>query len=457
VVEALILEDDEASLSSLSGWLESKGVSCRACETLEEAREAIAERLPDLAVLDLELPDGSGLDMLRELSASRGVWVVMASGKTTVDAAIDSLRLGADDFLQKPIELPRLEAILKKVARAKTLQSEVETLRTELRRMGRFGDLIGESPAMHAVYDAIERVAPTGETVLLTGPTGSGKELAARTIHRLSPRAGAPFVAINCGAISPTLIESEFFGHERGAFTGADRRRQGVFEQAHRGTLLLDEITEMPLDLQVKLLRVLETSCLSRLGGSKEIEVDVRILAATNRDPYEAVAEDLLREDLLYRLLVFPIELPPLTERGPDVVLLARTFLERMNEEHETNKAFGERVEEALMRHDWPGNVRELYNVVRRAHVMAQAHIEVEHLPFARGSVSRQAISRARGSSGARLEAGMSIAEAEQKLIEATLEHLDGNKKQAAKMLGISLKTLYARIKVYAAARSEEA
>ncbi len=469
MLKALIVDDDDAGRVALAEWLEEQGVACRQAEDLAKGRAALDEELPDLVLLDLELPDGNGLELLETLGASQDCETVLISGTATVDAVIEALRLGARDVLTKPVDLDRLGTLVGKVARKAELRSEVATLRSELRKLGRFGEMVGVSAPMQTVYDALERVAPTDETVFVTGETGTGKELVASTLHRLSRRHRGPFLAVNCGAVPENLMESEFFGHERGAFTGADKRRKGLFERATGGTLFLDEVTEMPVDLQVRLLRVLETSQVTRVGGTDVLDVDVRIVAASNRVPAEAVEEGKLRQDLLYRLLVFEVQLPPLRERGDDVVLLARTFLDRLNAEHETSKTFSEPALAALAAHDWPGNVRELDNAVRRAFVMAEAHVEEEHLPLgayeaaglasptrpATGSASGPAKGAAAGE-GVVVKPGMSIADAEQALIEATLEELDGDKKAAAEQLGISLKTLYARLKVYKAARGED-
>jgi DNA-binding NtrC family response regulator len=466
MLDILIVEDDRASREAMLEWVKANGLEGRAANDLDEGRREIRERLPDLALLDLELPDGNGLELLRELGAAHETEVVMISGRATVDSAIEALRHGARDFLTKPLEMHRLEAIVKGLARTAALRREVRSLRSELRELGRFGDLVGVSPAMQAVYDAIERVAPTDETVFLTGPTGTGKEVAAATIHYLSHRSSGAFVPVNCGAVPDNLLESEFFGHERGAFTGADRRHQGYFERADGGTLFLDEITEMQMDMQVKLLRVVETSKVTRVGGARELGVDVRIIAATNRDTDAAVRDGKLRRDLLYRLLVFPIGMPPLSERAGDVVLLARTFLERLNREHETTKEFTDAALARIGGHDWPGNVRELANAVRRAFVLAETHIDTEHLPLDGGVPPQEAGADGRVAAGGDpsagspgrvvLRPGMSIKQAEQRLIEATLASCDGDKREAARALGISLKTLYARLNLYAARRGAE-
>jgi DNA-binding NtrC family response regulator len=458
-IDVLLLEDDAESRVALKAWLQNHDLEVREAGSLAEAQQLIAERLPDLALLDLNLPDGSSLQLL-EVLAPAGVDVVMISGQTTIQDAIGALRSGASDFLPKPADIPRLTAIVENVRRRRHIRAEVRDLRGQLKSLGRFGSLVGRSTAMAGVYECIERVARTDETVFISGPTGTGKEVTAATIHAMSHRKGGPFVAVNCGAIAAGLIESEFFGHERGAFTGADKQRIGVFEQAQGGTLFLDEITEMPVDLQVRLLRVLETRQVKRVGASKSVDVDVRILVATNREPGDAVASGKLREDLMYRLCVFPIDLPPLKDRQGDVRLLAQVFLDRVNREHEGSKRFAEETLRRLEAHTWPGNVRELANVVRRAYIMAPGEeVAVTHLPLPlAGTVAAAGVSTAVAggavSPGLGVLPGMSIAAAEKLLIEATMVDLAGDKRKAAEVLGISLKTLYSRLMVYGASAS---
>jgi DNA-binding NtrC family response regulator len=399
-------------------------------------------------LLDLTLPDGDGLAWVRTESAAIGAEVIVITGSTVVDNAVEALRGGALDYLTKPIDRARLGTALMNVARTRALKRELGGLRGELRDLGRFGRLVGRSKPMLEVYDLIARVAATDATVLVRGESGTGKELVAETIHRLSRRRDAPLVPVNCGAISPNLIESELFGHERGSFTGADRLRPGLFERANAGTLFLDEITEMPLELQVKLLRVLETGSVVRVGGSEPIAVDVRIIAATNRDPGEAVKAGQLREDLYYRLNVFPIALPPLRERTGDVELLAEHFLAAQNREAGTSKRFGRAALERLRLEPWPGNVRELANAVQRAFILGEDEIGANALP-----PSSPAPPEAAEGLVLQVRVGAPIVEVERRLILATLELVRGDKKKAAELLGISLKTLYNRLNVYDAAR----
>ena len=372
----------------------------------------------------------------------------------SVEPAVDARR-GAIDALTRPLDLAYAKRGLGKETRALELESEIGGLRDESRKVDRFGLLIGASQPMQRVYDMIGRVARTSAGVLISGETGTGKELVAQTIHSLSPRASQAFLPLNCGAVPATLIESELFGHERGSFTGADRIHKGYFERADRGTLFLDEIGEMPSDLQVKLLRVLETSVVGRVGGSGSIKVDVRIIAATNQAPEQSVAAGHLRQDLLYRLNIFPITVPSLRERGNDVLLLAEEFLSDLNAAEGTAKKLTEACLERLRRHTWPGNVRELRNVVQRAFILAEGDDGVDCLPFRRlKSVGGEAVivTEEFGASSLVIRLGTSVAEAERLLILATLDHFGRHKDKAALALGISPKTIYNRLREYKAA-----
>jgi DNA-binding NtrC family response regulator len=321
---------------------------------------------------------------------------------------------------------------------------EVTTARSEISPVESV-PLLGDSPQMQLVREQIRRVGPTQASVLLTGESGSGKELAARAVHEQSARAGKAFVAINCGAIAHTLIEAELFGYEKGAFTGAVRDHAGVFERADQGTLFLDEIAEMPSELQVRLLRVLETARFYRVGGMREIAVDVRVIAATNRCLMQAIQDRTLREDLIYRLAVFPIELPALRERGGDVEQLADYFLTQLNESAGAHKQFSDSSLVRMRRHSWPGNVRELRNAVERAYILADRWVELAPLQVG----ARALIRPHRWQANVPLEVGLNLKEAERSLIEATLQHFDGNKTQTAVALGCSLKTLYNKLHGY--------
>ena len=315
----LIVDDDPDFQAAMAEIVRSEGFEVETAGSLADAHAIFKVRVPDVVLVDLTLPDGNGLELLTALEGPGAPEMIVISGHATLDNAIEALRQGASDYLTKPVDLPRLRAILVNVARRRDMTEEIEGLRAELRGLGRFGALIGGSPVMQTVYEQITRVAPSSATVFIQGESGTGKELVAESVHKLSRRRKRPFVVINCGAIAPNLIESELFGHERGSFTGADRLHRGYIERANGGTLFLDEVTEMPLELQVKLLRVLETGRFSRVGGEQELPVDVRVIAATNRDPHQAVIDQKFREDLLYRLRVFPITLPPLRDRAGEL------------------------------------------------------------------------------------------------------------------------------------------
>ena len=373
-MKTLIVEDDASLRKSLETAIRDLGGDPRGVGTARQASDALRESPPHLLIVDIALPDGDGLEILREArQAQPDVVAIVITGSSAIDHAIEALRAGADDYLLKPLRPAQLEAVYKRVAERNRLELELDELRTELQETGRLGEMVGRSEAMQGVFESLRKVARTAAPVLISGPSGSGKEVAARTIHRLSRRAGKPFVAFNCGAVSPTLIESELFGHERGSFTGADKKRVGYFEEANEGTLFLDEITEMSAELQVRLLRVLEEKSLRRVGGNQDIRVDVRLLSATNRDPEAALRDGKLREDLYYRLNVFPLRLPPLKQRREDVALLAEHFLREIDQQEKSGvKHFEPAAIELLRTRDWPGNVRELRNMVHRAYILTE-------------------------------------------------------------------------------------
>ena len=454
---ALVVEDDPDFAAALEGLVKLEGFDGRSARSLDAARKQLQEQRVDVVLVDLELPDGRGTELVGDEDAANAEFIVV-TGHATVDSAVNALRGGALDYLTKPVDRSRLRAALANVLRTRSLKAEVSALRGDLRRLGRFGLMVGASDAMQTVYDLIARVAPTQATALIMGESGTGKELAAQTIHRLSRRHNDPWVAVNCGAISAGLIESELFGHEKGSVTGADRRRTGVFEEASGGTLFLDEITEMPADLQVKLLRTLEESEVTRVGGRAPIAVDVRVIAATNRDPELAVREGRLREDLFYRLHVFPITVPPLRQRDNDIELLAEHFLAEQNREASTQKKWTRPALERLRAHSWPGNVRELRNAVQRAFILADGDIgpEVLNSLVAPAAPRSAAPVVAAGDGVVPIEVGSTLEDSEKRLILATLEHCKGNKNETARLLGISLKTLYNRLNVYRAGSAAE-
>ncbi|WP_281915698.1 sigma-54-dependent transcriptional regulator [Caldimonas thermodepolymerans] len=441
---ALIVEDDADSAEMMAALIASEGFTAATATSLRDARRQLALQEPDIVLLDLVLPDGSGMELFNEPETLANTEVVLITGHASLETSIQALRLGAADYLIKPVNIKQLQGILSRVMRPSTLKAEIANLRAELERTGRFGLLWGRSAAMQRVYEQVARVSGSAVTVLITGESGTGKEVVAQTIHELSRRRKKPFLAVNCGAISPQLIESEIFGHEKGAFTGADRLHQGFFERAHGGTLFLDEITEMPLELQVKLLRVLETGTFMRVGSTQSMEADVRVIAATNRVPEQAVQQGKLREDLLYRLNVFPIHLPPLRDRPEDVSLLAEHFLQDICKREGENKRFAPQALEKMRSYRWPGNVRELRNVVQRAYVMEEGHvIGDEWLVFDTPAVQEQ-----RGPY-LTVRVGTPLADVERSLILATLQHFGGHKEKTAAALGVSLKTLYNRLKEY--------
>jgi len=439
----LVVEDDEAARVGLQQLVRTWGFLVEAAGDGEEALRMATSFRPAIVISDLVMPRLDGLGLLRALrEQGDDIPVVILTAQGTVETAVEAIKQGAYDYVTKPVDVQRMRILLDKIVERLETLREVQVLRRQLRQVGTFGSLIGNSPAVRKVYRVIEQAAPTSATVLISGESGTGKELVARTIHQLSPRAGLPWVPVNCAAIPETLLESEIFGHEKGAFTGAAMRREGCFELAHRSTLFLDEIAEMTPQTQVKLLRVLQEGTFRRLGGKQEQTVDVRVIAATNVDPRDAVQRGKLREDLYYRLNVLTIELPALRDRKEDLALLVQAFIAEFNARNgRAVQAVEESAMEALEHHDWPGNVRELRNVIERAIILAKGpFIEMVHLPPA-------LVEKSGGSPGSvTLPVGTSVEEAERQLILKTLEHTGDNKTRAAKLLGFSLKTLYNKL-----------
>ena len=439
----LIVEDDPTTRVGLTELVRTWGFATDAAADGEEAQRRITEFRPSIIITDLVMPRMGGLELLRAVRhEGSDVIVVILTAQGTVETAVEAIKEGAYDYLTKPIEPQRLKILLDKIVERQETLREVKVLRRQLRDSGSFGRMIGASPHMRKVYQVVEQAAPTAASVLISGESGTGKELVAQTIHQLSPRAQAPFVPINCAAIPETLLESEIFGHEKGAFTGALERREGCFELADRGTLFLDEIAEMTPATQVKLLRVLQERRFRRLGGRTEQAVDVRVIAATNSNPAEAVKSGQLREDLYYRLNVFAIELPPLRQRKDDLPLLIQSFLAEFTTRNGKSVTA---VEPAAMRmleqYNWPGNVRELRNVVERAVILSSGEfIELKHLPPLLAAVPDTA------APSVSLRPGMTVDDAERELILLTLEHTRDNKTRAAEILGISLKTLHNKL-----------
>jgi len=439
----LIVDDDHATSAGMADVLEDWGYEAEVKDTVKGGWAAVSKLVPDVAIVDLKLPDGSGLDLLRRIKETYpDVSVIILTGHATVDSAVRALKVGAEDYVTKPVDLSRLQVILKSLEDKQLMKQEILELRRALQKMGTLGHLVGKSQRMQKLFEEIEMVANTDANVFIVGESGSGKEVVANTIHTLSRRRNKPFVAFNCGAISPTLIESEIFGHEKGAFTNAIKRREGYFETAKGGTVFLDEITEMPLELQVKLLRVLEESKFRRVGGNEEIAIDARIIAASNRDPAKAIAESRLREDLFYRLNVFPIDVPPLRERLEDLPLFAYFFLEKLNEtEDKKVDKFDPEFVEALRQYDWPGNVRELRNVINRAFIMARTDtLTIDCLPD-KFLGSRKKRSR----TSLTIPLGTPMEEIERIVMEETLHLHDGDRKRAAESLRIPEKAFPAK------------
>jgi two-component system response regulator AtoC len=445
---ALIVDDEPDSAETLAALIASERFTVATAGSLRDARRQMALQEPDIVLLDLVLPDGSGMQLFEDAKALSNTEVVLITGHASLESSIQALRLGAADYLVKPLNMKQLHGILSRVTKPSALKAEATQLQQELERDGHFGQLWGRSPPMRRVYEQIVRVSGTAVTVFITGESGSGKEVVARAVHDLSRRRAQPFLAVNCGAISPHLIESEIFGHEKGSFTGADRQHQGFFERASGGTLFLDEITEMPLDLQVKLLRVLETGTFMRVGSTQVLETDVRMIAATNQEPSKAVGSGKLREDLLYRLNVFPIHLPPLRERAEDVALIAEYFLDDISRREGQVKHFSPEALQRLAAYRWPGNVRELRNIVHRGYVMAPgATIVDECLPSSAGGA---ALAQPTGGAPVlSIRVGTPLAEVERQVTLATLEYLGRHKEKTAAALGVSLKTLYNRLHAY--------
>jgi DNA-binding NtrC family response regulator len=385
--------------------------------------------------------------------------VVVLTAMGSIQLAVEAMKLGAYDFLQKPVDATRLRTILANATRQRETEIELEVARRRLRETGVLGSMVGNSRPMREIFGLIEQIAPSNVSVLITGESGTGKELVARTLHQLSPRKPRPFVAVNCAAIPETLIESEIFGHERGAFTGAVERRAGCFELASGGTLLLDEIGEMPAGTQAKLLRVLEERKLRRLGARTEQDVDVRVLAATNRDAAQAVAEGHLRADLFYRLNVFNVHMPPLREHLEDLPAMADAMLDQMNQKHGRKvSGVAESMLDRMKTYDWPGNARELRNTIERAVILCPdgAPLDAGHLPPGFGKAQILA-AQTLDAGVVPVRVGTTVNEAERLLILRTLEATGQNKTRAAEILAVSLKTLHNKLKEYSHAREEPA
>ncbi len=454
----LIVEDEENERSGLAELVRAWGYEAETAVDGVEALQAVELWNPGIIITDLRMPRMDGMELLEHVAAQpQQVAVILLTAQGSIDSAVNAMKIGAFDFIEKPVNPTRLRNILQNASRLRGTERELEASRRKLRDIGILGSLIGPSRRMQEVFRLIEMVAPSTASVLITGESGTGKELVARTVHSMSPRKTMPFVAINCAAIPETLIESEIFGHEKGAFTGALERRIGCFELAEGGTLLLDEIAEMPFATQAKLLRVLEDRKLRRLGSKSETSVDVRVLTATNKVPEDAVAQGELRNDLFYRLNVFNIQLPPLREHKDDLPALVQALLADMNEKHDRNVAgVSDQVAAAFQSYAWPGNVRELRNTLERAVIVCDGGVvEIRHLPPGFGQVVPRA--PVQEANAVRLGVGTTVDEAERLLILKTLEATNNNKTRAAEILGISLKTLHNKLKEYSTQGAGEA
>ena len=475
--KVLIVEDELHARTGLTELVESWGYRAEGAADGADGLERVKQWSPAIVVTDLKMPRMDGMELLSRLcEMPQRIAVVMLTAQGSIESAVEAMRMGAFDYLPKPVDPARLRAILQSASRQMAVGEVevVEQTRKHVRETGGLGPLVGSSPQMKAIYQLIERVAPSNVSVLVTGESGTGKELVARSLHDLSSRRNKPFVAVNCAAIPETLIESEIFGHEKGAFTGAIERRAGCFELAEEGTLLLDEIGEMPAGTQAKLLRVLEDRRLRRLGSKAETPVDVRVIAATNKDPERAVAEGELRGDLYYRLNVFSIQMPPLRDHLSDVGAIAERMIADMNVRHSCAVTGLEpALLDQLKAYRWPGNVRELRNTIERATILAcTGRLGVEHLPphfgepgFAPAPTGRtrsmsvggvmmpdvaaQAERFRKEENTVSVEVGTTVDEAERQLILKTLTSTHNNKTKAAEILGISSKTLQNKLKEY--------
>jgi DNA-binding NtrC family response regulator len=459
VTRVLVVDDEESQRTALAGMIKLWGYAVETAADGQEALDKLATFDAHVIVTDLNMPRMNGQELLKRLKEEGDASpVIVQTAYGSLETSVSMVHdLGAFWFLEKPVQSQALRLLLERAATHEKLAEHAERLERQLSNTGLLGEMVGSSPKMREVFSLIQQVAPSRAAVLITGESGTGKELAARAIHMLSPRRSGPFVALNCAAMPDSLMESELFGHEKGAFTGAVDRRAGCFELAQNGTVLLDEIGDMPVALQAKLLRVLEDSRVRRLGGKNEVQLDVRILAATNSPLETAMREGRFREDLFYRLNVFPIPLPPLRDRKDDLPSLAAALLSDLNRKHGTKVTdVSKEVLERFRAYNWPGNVRELRNVVERAVILAgEGTILASHLSASFGGSSSPASTPAAVTSSngeeLRIPVGSTIEQAERALIELTLEHTRHNKTRAAEVLGISQKTLFNKLKEYGA------
>jgi DNA-binding NtrC family response regulator len=461
-INVLVVDDEESQRNPLAAMISNWGFNVETAADGQEALDKLSTFSANVIVTDLMMPRMDGFELMKRLGADGNMPpAIVLTAFGNIETAIQTIHeLGAFWFVEKPIQPAPLRVLLERAGAQSRLTEETERLQRQLSHMGVLVDMVGTSKQMQQVFDIIRQVAPSKAAVLVVGESGTGKELVARAVHQLSPRRGGPFVAINCAAMPETLMESELFGHEKGAFTGALERRAGCFELSQHGTLLLDELAEMPSGTQAKLLRVLEDSRVRRLGGKGEISVDVRIIAATNRILDEALKKGDLREDLFYRLNVFQIALPSLRQRLEDLPVLCDTLTVNLNRKHACNvSSVSPEVMDAFKKYSWPGNVRELRNVLERAVIMAgQGEIQMAHLPYDFGvSIGSRPPAQVFEPESVRLPVGTTVGDAERALIQLTLLHTKNNKTRAAEILGISLKTLFNKLKEYGSAEPSEA
>jgi DNA-binding NtrC family response regulator len=452
------VDDDEAQRCLISEMLSGGGFQVCLAEDGQEALDRVESFAPDVILTDLVMPRMDGFELLARLrDVTRSTPAIVLTGFGSTERAVSVVHdLKAFWYLEKPVQLNALLRLMERAVAQRRLLLETERLNRELSMHGVLGDLVGQTEAMQTVFSLVRQVAPSTAAVLITGESGTGKELVAREIHRLSPRAAKPFVAVNCAALPETLIESELFGHERGAFTGAFERRAGCFEQSNGGTLFLDEIAEMPIQTQAKLLRVLDNMTFRRLGSQTELTCDARIVAATNRQLEPAVGKATMREDLYYRLNVFRIHLPPLRDRKDDIPPIAESMIRTLNLKHSTRVTdVSAKALQALHQYDWPGNVRELRNVLERAVIFAgEGAITPHHIMLPSATPTAPADS---GGNTIELPTGMHLREAMQAYIEFTLKQTGNNRRRAAAVLGISLQTLHNRLAALTEEKSDTA
>lgn len=446
-VRILVVDDEANAAEGLKDLLESWGYEVAIAGNGKAGLEQVKRFQPSVILSDLVMPEMDGMQLLHALKEegfSDLTTTIILSAHGNIDTAVEAIKKGAYDFLTKPLDVVRLKILLENITKRGRLEQEMNLLKDKVRKLGTFGKLNGSTPKMKSVFKQIQVIAPTTASVLITGESGTGKELVAKAIHQNSKRKDKPYIAINCAAIPASLLENELFGHEKGAFTGAVAQEGGCFELADGGTIFLDEIGDMSSDMQTKLLRVLENGTLRRIGGKKEIHVDVRVIAATNKNLEEAVEEGAFREDLFYRLNVFSIKLPPLRERAEDIPLLAQTFVEEFNLKNDRLvKGISREAMNVLKKYSWPGNVREIKNVIERAVIVCRSEfIDIEDLP-------ETLTTKAQKAPQIEFRLGQTMEEVEKHFLFHTISYVDGNKTKAAKLLDISLKTLHNKLAKY--------